>query len=123
MSKIITADNELTINNPILENLREDLNNALKLAVISADGNNVVTVNAKIVIESVVFHEDYTEIKDLKHQVKVSEKNNIWDNEFKAYNFRTSKDEDGIILAYPEQDPQLSMDELAGEDDQPEVEE
>ncbi len=117
MSKIIVGDNELTINNQVLDKLREDLNNGLKMAVITANGTNIVTVSAKVVIEEVINNEGFKEIIDLKHQVKVSAKNSIWDADYKTRPFNTAQDEDGNILAFPEEDPQLSMDDLEDDED------
>lgn len=79
---------ELTINNPVLDKLREDLNNALKMAVHTANGANTVTVNATVVIEDVQGNEGFKEICNLKHRVKVSAKNSIWFYRFQDSSFQ-----------------------------------
>ena len=109
----MSINGELTINNPVLDKLREDLNNALKMAVHTANGANTVTVNATIVIDDVFDNEGFKEICNLKHRVKVSAKNSIWDADFKTLPFNTAVDEDGNVLAFLQEDPQLSMDDLA----------
>jgi predicted RNA-binding protein len=106
--------NELNILNPVMKDLRVQLDNSIAMAVLVCDGSNTVTVSLKLVIEDVLIDQETGEksIIGPEWSCKVSTKTDIFSDKSKLQGFITRKDIDGCLMAIYPEDKQVTISDL-----------